>query len=125
MKVVVDLHSHPSGFQSALPSFRSSHLPGYPAPVRLSSAFCFDNGHPDKIVTLRRPPSSNPTNDRSPSWTLQPLPHPGSAITTGLVGNSSVGKDSQAMLDVVAQQAKDDCVLGLLVVVHADLGRDS
>ncbi len=42
-----------------------------------------------------------------------------------LVVNSSAGKDSQAMLGVVAQQAKDDCVLDRLVVVHADLARDS
>ena len=40
-----------------------------------------------------------------------------------LVVNSSAGKDSQAMLDVVAQQAKNEGVLDRLVVVHADLGR--
>ena len=40
-----------------------------------------------------------------------------------LVVNSSAGKDSQAMLDVVAQQAKSEEVLDRLVVVHADLGR--
>jgi predicted phosphoadenosine phosphosulfate sulfurtransferase len=42
-----------------------------------------------------------------------------------LVVNSSAGKDSQAMLDMVAQQAKDERVLDRLVVVHADLARDS
>ncbi len=40
-----------------------------------------------------------------------------------LVVNSSAGKDSQAMLDMVAQQAKAEEVLDRLVVVHADLGR--
>jgi 3'-phosphoadenosine 5'-phosphosulfate sulfotransferase (PAPS reductase)/FAD synthetase len=39
------------------------------------------------------------------------------------VVNSSAGKDSQAMLDVVAEKAKAHGVLGRLVVVHADLGR--
>jgi hypothetical protein len=42
-----------------------------------------------------------------------------------LVVNSSAGKDSQSMLDGVAQQAKDEEVLDRLVVVHADLARDS
>jgi 3'-phosphoadenosine 5'-phosphosulfate sulfotransferase (PAPS reductase)/FAD synthetase len=40
-----------------------------------------------------------------------------------LVVNSSAGKDSQAMLDVVAETAKAEGVLDRLVVVHADLGR--
>ena len=40
-----------------------------------------------------------------------------------LVVNSSAGKDSQAMLDVVVHQAKSEEVLERLVVVHADLGR--
>jgi hypothetical protein len=39
--------------------------------------------------------------------------------------NSSAGKDSQAMLDVVAQQAKDERVLDRLVVTTADLARNS
>jgi 3'-phosphoadenosine 5'-phosphosulfate sulfotransferase (PAPS reductase)/FAD synthetase len=40
-----------------------------------------------------------------------------------LVVNSSAGKDSQAMLDVVVEQAKAEGVLDRIVVVHADLGR--
>jgi 3'-phosphoadenosine 5'-phosphosulfate sulfotransferase (PAPS reductase)/FAD synthetase len=40
-----------------------------------------------------------------------------------LVVNSSAGKDSQAMLDVVIEQAKVEGVLERIVVVHADLGR--
>ncbi|MGV9679214.1 hypothetical protein ACWDSJ_28365 [Nocardia sp. NPDC003482] len=36
--------------------------------------------------------------------------------------NSSAGKDSQAMLDVVADTARTAGVLDRLVVVHADLG---
>lgn len=37
--------------------------------------------------------------------------------------NSSAGKDSQAMLDVVVEQARLEGVFDRLVVVHADLGR--
>ena len=37
--------------------------------------------------------------------------------------NSSAGKDSQAMLDVIAELAKAEGVLDRVVVVHADLGR--
>src|SRR5262252_5332182 len=37
--------------------------------------------------------------------------------------NSSAGKDSQAMLDLVATEAAAQGVLDRLVVVHADLGR--
>lgn len=37
--------------------------------------------------------------------------------------NSSAGKDSQAMLDFVAELAKAQGVLDRVVVVHADLGR--
>jgi hypothetical protein len=40
-----------------------------------------------------------------------------------LVVYSSAGKDIQAMLEVVAQQAGAEGVLERLVVVHADLGR--
>jgi predicted phosphoadenosine phosphosulfate sulfurtransferase len=40
-----------------------------------------------------------------------------------LVVNFSAGKDNQAMLDVVAPQAKAEGVLERLVVVHTDLGR--
>lgn len=37
--------------------------------------------------------------------------------------NSSAGKDSQCMLDLVARMARDAGVLNRVVVVHADLGR--
>lgn len=37
--------------------------------------------------------------------------------------NSSAGKDSQAMLDVVVEQARAAAVLDRVVVFHADLGR--
>lgn len=37
--------------------------------------------------------------------------------------NSSAGKDSQAMLDLVAERARDAGVEKRVVVVHADLGR--
>lgn len=40
-----------------------------------------------------------------------------------IVVNSSAGKDSQAMLDYVVEQAKDQQVLDRVVVVHCDLGR--
>jgi 3'-phosphoadenosine 5'-phosphosulfate sulfotransferase (PAPS reductase)/FAD synthetase len=40
-----------------------------------------------------------------------------------VVVNSSAGKDSQAMLDVVCEKAKAEGVAERLVVVHADLGR--
>jgi 3'-phosphoadenosine 5'-phosphosulfate sulfotransferase (PAPS reductase)/FAD synthetase len=40
-----------------------------------------------------------------------------------LLVNSSGGKDSQAMLDVVVQLAKVHGILDRVVVVHADLGR--
>jgi hypothetical protein len=40
-----------------------------------------------------------------------------------LVVNSSAGKDGQAMLDVVCEQARLEGVLDRVVVVHADLGR--
>src|SRR5262249_662231 len=40
-----------------------------------------------------------------------------------VVVNSSAGKDSQAMLDVVCEQAKHEDILDRVVVVHADLGR--
>lgn len=40
-----------------------------------------------------------------------------------LLVNSSGGKDSQAMLDVVVQMAKVHGILDRVVVVHADLGR--
>jgi 3'-phosphoadenosine 5'-phosphosulfate sulfotransferase (PAPS reductase)/FAD synthetase len=39
------------------------------------------------------------------------------------VVNSSGGKDSQAMLDLVCQRAEAEGVLARVVVVHADLGR--
>lgn len=37
--------------------------------------------------------------------------------------NSSAGKDSQAMLDVIVEQARIEGVMNRLVVVHCDLGR--
>jgi 3'-phosphoadenosine 5'-phosphosulfate sulfotransferase (PAPS reductase)/FAD synthetase len=37
--------------------------------------------------------------------------------------SSSAGKDSQAMLDLIAEQAREAGVLDRVVVVHADLGR--
>jgi 3'-phosphoadenosine 5'-phosphosulfate sulfotransferase (PAPS reductase)/FAD synthetase len=37
--------------------------------------------------------------------------------------NSSAGKDSQAMLDVIVELARDDNVVNRVVVVHCDLGR--
>lgn len=40
-----------------------------------------------------------------------------------IVVNSSAGKDSQAMLDLVVEQATAAGVLDRVVVVHADLGR--
>lgn len=40
-----------------------------------------------------------------------------------IVVNSSGGKDSQAMLDLVCQRAEAEGVLSRVVVVHADLGR--
>jgi 3'-phosphoadenosine 5'-phosphosulfate sulfotransferase (PAPS reductase)/FAD synthetase len=40
-----------------------------------------------------------------------------------IVINSSAGKDSQAMTDVICQQAKDEGVLARVLMVHADLGR--
>ncbi|HEX5271110.1 MAG TPA: phosphoadenosine phosphosulfate reductase family protein [Gemmataceae bacterium] len=40
-----------------------------------------------------------------------------------VVVNSSAGKDSQAMLDAVVEEAKKEGVLERVVVVHADLGR--
>lgn len=40
-----------------------------------------------------------------------------------IVVNSSGGKDSQAMLDLVCQRAEAESVLSRVVVVHADLGR--
>lgn len=40
-----------------------------------------------------------------------------------IVINSSAGKDSQAMLDVVCRQAKAEGLLARVMVVHADLGR--
>jgi 3'-phosphoadenosine 5'-phosphosulfate sulfotransferase (PAPS reductase)/FAD synthetase len=40
-----------------------------------------------------------------------------------VVSNSSSGKDSQAMLDVLAERAKAEGVLERVVVVHADLGK--
>jgi hypothetical protein len=39
-----------------------------------------------------------------------------------LVVNSPAGKDSQAMLDVVAEQARAEGVLDWLVAVHTDPG---
>jgi 3'-phosphoadenosine 5'-phosphosulfate sulfotransferase (PAPS reductase)/FAD synthetase len=39
-----------------------------------------------------------------------------------IVINSSAGKDSQCMLDVLAEQAKAERVEDRVVVVHADLG---
>ncbi|WP_394794841.1 phosphoadenosine phosphosulfate reductase family protein [Armatimonas sp.] len=40
-----------------------------------------------------------------------------------IVINSSGGKDSQAMLDLVCERAKAENVMSRVVVVHADLGR--
>lgn len=40
-----------------------------------------------------------------------------------IIINSSAGKDSQAMLDLVVQQAESEQVLDRVVVFHADLGR--
>lgn len=40
-----------------------------------------------------------------------------------IIVNSSAGKDSQAMLDVIATAAAEQGVLDRVVVVHADLGR--
>lgn len=40
-----------------------------------------------------------------------------------IVVNSSAGKDSQAMLDLVVEQAREFGVLDRVVVFHADLGR--
>jgi 3'-phosphoadenosine 5'-phosphosulfate sulfotransferase (PAPS reductase)/FAD synthetase len=40
-----------------------------------------------------------------------------------IVANSSAGKDSQAMLDVLVELARAQDVLDRLLVVHADLGR--
>jgi 3'-phosphoadenosine 5'-phosphosulfate sulfotransferase (PAPS reductase)/FAD synthetase len=40
-----------------------------------------------------------------------------------VISNSSAGKDSAAMLDVLAEQAKSEGILDRLVVVHADLGK--
>ena len=37
--------------------------------------------------------------------------------------NTSAGKDSQAMLDYIVEQATQAGVMGRLVAVHADLGR--
>jgi 3'-phosphoadenosine 5'-phosphosulfate sulfotransferase (PAPS reductase)/FAD synthetase len=37
--------------------------------------------------------------------------------------NSSAGKDSQAMLDLIIERAKAEGVLDRVVVVHCDLGR--
>ncbi len=37
--------------------------------------------------------------------------------------NSSAGKDSQAMLDVIVEQARAEGVMDRVVVVHCDLGR--
>src|SRR5919197_3032477 len=39
-----------------------------------------------------------------------------------VVVNSSAGKDSQAMLDVVVEQARGQGVLDRVVVLHCDLG---
>lgn len=40
-----------------------------------------------------------------------------------IVVNSSAGKDSQAMLDVVVEKAREAGVIDRVVVVHCDLGR--
>lgn len=40
-----------------------------------------------------------------------------------IVVNSSAGKDSQAMLDVVVERARKEGILGRVLVVHCDLGR--
>jgi 3'-phosphoadenosine 5'-phosphosulfate sulfotransferase (PAPS reductase)/FAD synthetase len=40
-----------------------------------------------------------------------------------IVVSSSAGKDSQAMLDYVCEQARNEGVIDRIVVVHADLGR--
>jgi 3'-phosphoadenosine 5'-phosphosulfate sulfotransferase (PAPS reductase)/FAD synthetase len=40
-----------------------------------------------------------------------------------VISNSSAGKDSAAMLDVLVEQARSEGVLDRLVVVHAELGR--
>src|SRR5580658_9001304 len=37
--------------------------------------------------------------------------------------NTSAGKDSQAMLDYIVEQARAEDVMDRLVAVHADLGR--
>ena len=40
-----------------------------------------------------------------------------------IVVNSSAGKDSQAMLDVIVEQARAEGLMDRIVVVHCDLGR--
>ncbi|MES2463550.1 MAG: phosphoadenosine phosphosulfate reductase family protein [Armatimonadota bacterium] len=53
----------------------------------------------------------------------EPLPVPDLTTYDFIVVNSSAGKDSQAMLDLVCTMADDAGVLARVVVVHADLGR--
>ena len=50
-------------------------------------------------------------------------PDPRLADYDTVLVNSSAGKDSQAMLDLVAEMATAEGVLDRLVVVHCDLGR--
>ncbi len=54
--------------------------------------------------------------------TVTPGSVPNLADYDVVLGNSSAGKDSQAMLDVVVEAARAADVLDRLVVVHADLG---
>lgn len=63
--------------------------------------------------------SFHPANAGAPA----PPDHPELASYDSIVVNSSAGKDSQAMLDVVVELADHDACRDRIVVVHADLGR--
>jgi 3'-phosphoadenosine 5'-phosphosulfate sulfotransferase (PAPS reductase)/FAD synthetase len=61
-----------------------------------------------RLLDCREAPLSDPGKLESFDW---------------IVVNSSGGKDSQAMLDLVCERAEAEGVLSRVVVVHADLGR--
>lgn len=81
-----------------------------PTPPEQSDFLCFTDAN------------STPTPSCGAAPTVSPGPSPRLTDYDIILVNSSAGKDSQASLDVVAEQARTAGVLDRVIVVHADLG---
>lgn len=62
-------------------------------------------------------------SNRNPKTPIAAVPHVPFAEWDYILVSSSAGKDSQAMLDKVAEQARAEGVSDRVIVVHSDLGR--